>query len=145
MELTVQVLGLKGVEDALAQAGPKLAKRALRKALRAGGEVMVDAAKGRAPVLKQGTPQRKPGELRDSIGMVVKLSPTEESGTVRIGPLRDKAKGKNSPGIWGSFVEFGSVHGAAQPFMRPGFDSSKEAALDKFTEVIRAGVETLNK
>ena len=145
MELTVQVLGLKGVEDALAQAGPKLAKRALRKALRAGGEVMVDAAKGRAPVLKQGTPQRKPGELRDSIGMVVKLSPTKESGTVRIGPLRDKAKGKNSPGIWGSFVEFGSVHGAAQPFMRPGFDSSKEAALDKFTEVIRAGVETLNK
>ena len=38
MDITVEVQGLKGVEDALAQAGPKLAKRALRKALKAGGD-----------------------------------------------------------------------------------------------------------
>jgi hypothetical protein len=36
MKLTVEIVGLKGVEDALSQAGPKLAKRALRKALVAG-------------------------------------------------------------------------------------------------------------
>ena len=39
MELTVEIVGLKGVEDALSQAGPKLAKRALRKALVAGAEL----------------------------------------------------------------------------------------------------------
>ena len=32
VNMTVEIEGLKGVEDALTQAGPKLAKRALRKA-----------------------------------------------------------------------------------------------------------------
>ena len=77
--------------------------------------------------------------------MKIALSAKQESGTVTIGPLKDKSKGKDSPGTWGMFVEFGSVHGAAQPFMRPGFDSSSQAALEAFTEVIREGVETLNK
>ena len=69
MDITVEVQGLKGVEDALAQAGPKLAKRALRKALKAGGDLMVASAKSRAPLLKVATKRRQPGELRDSIGM----------------------------------------------------------------------------
>ena len=145
MDITVEVQGLKGVEDALAQAGPKLAKRALRKALKAGGDLMVVSAKSRAPLLKVATKRRQPGELRDSIGMKIVLSAKQESGTVTIGPLKDKSKGKDSPGTWGMFVEFGSVHGAAQPFMRPGFDSSSQAALEAFTEVIREGVETLDK
>ncbi len=147
MDITVEVQGLKGVEDALsAQAGPKLAKRALRKALKAGGDLMVAGAKSRAPLLKAATKRRQPGELRDSIGMKIVLSAKQESGTVTIGPLKDKSKkGKDSPGTWGMFVEFGSVHGAAQPFMRPGFDSASQAALEAFTEVIREGVETLNK
>jgi Bacteriophage HK97-gp10, putative tail-component len=71
MDITVEVQGLKGVEDALAQAGPKLAKRALRKALKAGGDLMVASAKSRAPLLKVATKRRQPGELRDSIGMKV--------------------------------------------------------------------------
>ena len=145
MDIKVDVQGLKGVEDALAQAGPKLAKRALRKALKAGGDLLVASARSRAPLLKVATKRRQPGELRDSIGMKIVLSAKQESGTVTIGPLKDKAKGKDSPGTWGMFVEFGSVHGPAQPFMRPGFDSSSQAALEAFTEVIREGVETLNK
>ena len=145
MDITVEVQGLKGVEDALAQAGPKLAKHSLRKALKAGGDLMVASAKSRAPLLKVATKRRQPGELRDSIGMKIALSAKQERGTVTIGPLKDKAKGKDSPGTWGMYVEFGSVHGAAQPFMRPGFDTASQAALDAFTEVIREGVETLNK
>ena len=141
MDIRVEVQGLKGVEDALAQAGPKLAKRALRKALKAGGDLMVAGAKSRAPLLKVATKRRQPGELRDSIGMKISLSPKQESGKVSVGPLKDKSKGKDSPGTWGMFVEFGSV----QPFMRPGFDSSSQAALEAYTEVIREGVETLNK
>ena len=145
MDITVEIQGLKGVEDALAQAGPKLAKRALRRALKAGGDILLASAKSRAPLLKEATKQLKPGDLRDSIGMKIALSAKQERGTVTIGPLKDKAKGKDSPGTWGMYVEFGSVHGAAQPFMRPGFDTASQAALDAFTEVIREGVETLNK
>src|SRR6266849_586125 len=66
MEMTVEIVGLKGVEDALSQAGPKLAKRALRKALVAGAELFEAAAKKNAPVLAKATPNRRPGELRDA-------------------------------------------------------------------------------
>jgi HK97 gp10 family phage protein len=143
VEIKVEIIGLQGVEDALAGAGPKLAKVALRKALRAGGNVMLNVAKTRAPVMAIASPNRQPGELRAAIDMTVKLSPKQEAGTARIGLKRDKAKGKQSPGVWGLFVEFGSVHGAAQPYMRPAYDSSHAAAQEAFSAEIRAGVDAL--
>jgi len=145
MELTVEIVGLKGVEDALSQAGPKLAKRALRKALVAGADLFEAAAKKNAPVLAKASPNRRPGELRDAIDMTVKLSGKQESGVARVGIRRGKGKGSQSPAVWGSFVEFGSVHGAAQPFMRPAFEQAKTRAQEVFTDEIRKGVETLGK
>lgn len=142
MNVTVNVEGLKGVEDALAQAGPKIAKRALRKGLNAAGDIFVDAAKAKAPVLKKGTKQRRPGELRDSITKKVKLSPKEESGTVIVGPEYKKEDGDQSPGVYGLFPEFG-INGPTQPYMRPGFDEAHDAALAAFTEEMRAGVDSL--
>jgi HK97 gp10 family phage protein len=142
MNITVNVEGLKGVEDALAQAGPKLAKQAMRKGLNAGADVLLAAAKAKAPVMKKGTPQRHPGELRDSMIKKVKLSPKEESGVATIGPEYKSEDGKQSPGVWGFLVEFG-LHGPTQPFMRPGFDEANKAALDAFTEEMRAGVDSL--
>jgi len=145
MKMTVEIEGLKGVEDALSQAGPKLAKRALRKALVAGAEQFEAAAKKNAPVLAKATARRQPGELRDAIDMNVKLSGTQESGVARVGIRRGKEKGSDSPAVWGSFVEFGSIHGAAQPFMRPAFEQAKARAQEVFTDEIKKGVETLGK
>lgn len=143
MEVTVKIEGLKGVEDALSQAGPKLAQRAMRKALKAGGDVFLERAKERAPILKKATPQRRPGELRDAIMEVVKLSPKQEAGTARVGLKHDKEKGSQSPGVYGLFVEFGSVHNTAHPYMRPGYDAGKQEAERVFTEEIRKGVDSL--
>ena len=147
MDLTVEIVGLKGVEDALSQAGPKLAKRALRKALVAGADLFEAAAKKNAPILAKASPNRRPGELRDAIDMTVKLSGKQESGVARVGLRRGKGKGKGSqsPAVWGSLVEFGSIHGAAQPFMRPAFEQAKTRAQEVFTDEIRKGVETLDK
>jgi HK97 gp10 family phage protein len=142
MNITVNIEGLKGVEDALAQAGPKIANRALRKGLNAAGDVFVDAVKAHAPVMKKGTPQRRQGELRDSITKKTKLSAKEESGTTIVGPEYKKADGVQSPGVWGFMVELG-LHGPMQPFMRPGFDEANKAALDAFTTEMRAGVDSL--
>ena len=142
MNISVNVEGLKGVEDALAQAGPKIARRALRKGLNAGADAFIAAAKALAPVLKKGTPQRRSGELRDSITKKTKLSAKEESGTVIIGPEYKKEDGKQSPGVYGLLVEYG-LHGPTQPFMRPGFDEANQAALNAFTEEIKAGVDSL--
>ena len=145
MEVKVELIGLKGVEDALSQAGPKLAKRSLRKALVAGADSFEAAAKKNAPVLAKASPNRQPGELRDAIDMTVKLSGKQESGIARVGIRRGKGNGSQSPSVWGSFVEFGSIHGAAQPFMRPAFAQAKTRAQEVFTDEIRKGVETLDK
>jgi HK97 gp10 family phage protein len=146
MDLTVDVQGLKGVEDALAEAGPKLARRALRKGLLAGGRVFLDAVKELTPVAKEGTPQRTPGELRDAMTMKVKLSAKEEAGTVVIGAEYKKEDGNQSPAVYDHFVEFGSIHNPIpKPHARPAFDHAKQAALDAFTKVMREGVDTLDK
>ena len=93
MEVTVEIVGLKGVEDALSQAGPKLAKRALRQALVAGADSFQAAAKKNAPILAKASPNRRSGELRDAIDIKVMLSGKQESGVARVGIRRGKEKG----------------------------------------------------
>jgi HK97 gp10 family phage protein len=145
MELTVKIEGLKGVEDALNDAGPKIAKRAMKKALTAGGAVFLTRAKARAPILQRATPQRRPGELRDAITEIVRLRANQESGLSRIGLKRDPSKGAQQPAVYGLFVEFGTKNMTAQPYMRPAYDSARAEAERVFTEEIKRGVESLKK
>ena len=145
MDFTVKVEGLKGVEDALTGAGPKLAKTALRKALDAGGEVFLSQAKSRAPVLQTPTPARTPGELRDAILEVTSMKGREQQGRARIGLRHDAEKKTESPGVYGLFVEFGTHHMKAQPYMRPAYDAANREAETVFTEEIRRGVANLKK
>jgi len=145
MDITVKVEGLKGVEDALADLGPKLARSALRKGLSEAAKPMVAKAKALAPVDNGKVPGSKPGELRDSIGAVVQ---TKKDGSAKaiIGPRYNKADGNQSPGVYGKFVEFGSVHNPVpSPFLRASFDGSNKEALDKFVDVVRAALPGLGK
>ncbi len=144
MNITVEVSGLKGVEDALAQAGPKLAKRAMRKALKAGAEKFVAEAKARAPVLKTPTKNRRAGDLRDAITSLIKLSPKQDRGRARVGP-KYTGKGSDDPGVYGMFQEFGTRDAPAQPFLRSTFDGQHDAALEAFTDVMSGEVRKLDK
>ena len=105
MEVTVNISGLRELEDALASLGPKLAKKALVAGLRAGAAPMVEAAKAKAPLLAVATKNRAIGELRDSIGVTTKLK--GERATAKIGPKRVKGGGQEDPGCWGLIEEFG--------------------------------------
>jgi HK97 gp10 family phage protein len=150
MEVSVELKGLEGVEDALAEAGPKLARRALAKALKAAGAVLVREAKSRAPVAVKDTPQRRPGELRDAITAgPVRTSPKHERASLRVGPeiaAKDKEDSAQSPGVYGKFVEFGSIHNPnKKPFLRPAFDAAAQAALDAATDVLAAAVPELKQ
>lgn len=144
MNVTVKIEGLKEIEDALASAGPKLARSAVRKALHAGGQVFLNRAKTRAPVLAQATPQRQPGELRDAIAEVDRMDARKQRGRARIG-LKYSKKGAQDPGVYGLFVEFGTKNMPAQPYMRPAYDEAKQEAESVFTAEIRAGVLELAK
>lgn len=147
MDTTVKIEGLKEIEDALAAAGPKLARGAVRKALKAGGTVFLNRAKALAPILTEATPRRRPGELRDAIAEVEKMNPRLQTGRSRVGLKYDKKakKGTEDPGVYGLFVEFGTKKMAAHPYMRPAYDEAKKEAESVFTAEIRAGVLELQK
>ena len=145
IDLKVQILGLKDVEEALITAGPKLAKRSLYKALKAGSDVFVQRAKDRAPVLMEEMPERRPNELRDAIASQITMSRKQESGIARTGIKHDQPNVQESPAAYGLFVEYGSVHNLAKPYMRPAWDEGKEEAARVFTEEIRRGVESLSR
>jgi HK97 gp10 family phage protein len=147
MDVTVKVEGLKEIEDALAAAGPKLARGAVVKALKKGGAVFLARAKARAPILAEATPNRRPGELRDAIAEVDRMDPRKQQGRARVGLKYNKAakKGSQDPGVYGLFVEFGTKNMAAQPYMRPAFDEAKAEAESVFIAEIRAGVAELAK
>jgi HK97 gp10 family phage protein len=139
MNTTVKVEGLKGIEDALAQFAPKLVKKSFRDAARAAIAPQIRAAKALAPLLKKPHKGRRPGDLRDSIGGTVALS--KRGVRARVGPRRVKGESNQTPGAWGLMVEFGSIHGPAQAYLRPAFDETTGQAVDAFAGVLRAAVD----
>ena len=130
------VTGLPGVLEKLRAAGPKLAAKAMRKGLRAGGKVLREAVAERTPV--------KTGLLRENIKLRVSVSEKKMRGRASVG------FGKQ--GYIARFVELGHRqvshkpekkeigHVPAHPFMRPAFDSSVKKATEVFGTVVRASL-----
>lgn len=132
--MTVKV-DLQGLEQKLHDLGPKIAKRTLRKSLKAVGTMWVDAVKARAP--------KDSGDLANSISMKMRTRPNDESGSVTVGPAYT-GKGSQDPGVYGMFVEFGLKNKQMyprQPFLRPAFDATAEKAIEVFAETMKNNLE----
>jgi len=119
----MEVHGLKELERKLLEMSPKLAKNALRAAVAAGARVVAAEARKNVPV--------DSGTLRRSI---YTKQIREESGdtqqTFYVGARQGKKEqAKNRDGWYFPFVEFGTEKMAARPFMRPAFESTKDAAV----------------
>lgn len=145
----ITVTGLDQLADALDKMPYRFAQNIMRNALHAGAEVFMAEMQARAPVAPQAShPESAPGELRDSIGVMVRLGKDLDSSTAKIGPMYDKSRysGKNrthSPGIYAKFVEWGTVKMSAKPFIRPAFWAAKETAVDTFVKVVDSLVHLL--
>ena len=125
---TIQITGLADLEKRLRGLSDKLAKNVLRGAVRAGAVVIQKEAKAKVPIAsgpylhgRKGIKTwYQPGTLKKGI-------------KIRSAP-RGKAKGieywvyvsKNL--FWWKFIEFGTSKKGKRPFMRPAFDTKKEAA-----------------
>ena len=77
----------------------------------------------------QGMTRVRTGALKESIvkGEVI-------NGKIQIGPSQQ------GPAFRAHFVEFGTSHSAAQPFMRPAFEVSKSKIEQIMAEEIRKGL-----
>lgn len=94
------------------------AKTALVRAARKGGKPIRDAARSAAPRSDEAP------HMADTIVVIV-AEQTIEGVTILIGPSKK--------GFYGYFLEFGFGRMAANPFLRPAFDTN----VDKAVEIIR--------
>lgn len=144
MDVTCTV-NLNGIEEKLNEIGPQLAKKYLRKAMKAGMQLIVDDAKAHVPV--------DTGALRDSIVSVATLSAKQDSGRCAVGPSQDpgvKKSGQDfdqSPALYGMLIEFGvpSRHIERVPWLRPAFDAQADNVVVKFVEVLAEGLAEVTK
>ena len=116
---------LEGVEELLSEL-QKLGDRSKRvenKALREAGSVVEDAIKDEVPI--------RTGDLKRDI-RASGIKNKDGIKHVEVGPKKESWRAK--------FVEFGTVHIKANPFMGRGYEKSKNEAMNKISEEIRKGL-----
>jgi HK97 gp10 family phage protein len=124
MEVQV-VVDLNGIEEALHQLGPRLAKKTMRKSLRKAAKVWQKEMKIRTPV--------DTGQLRDDIDIFLFVNGRNDEGSVLVGPTKHS--------FYGRFLEFGTKNMTAKPFVRPTFDAKANEVLETFVESLRSDLE----
>ena len=92
------------------------------------GKRLQEAAEPILERMQQLVPVRS-GALRKSLGIAL----DNDGLTVRIGPIGD-------PKWRAHFVEFGTVHMSAEPFIRPAFDGEKDQVSKKVAAQLRSDI-----
>lgn len=121
-EVKMELEGIENLIDEVEKLG-KQGSKIENKALKGAGEVVKDSIVREVPV--------RTGKLKKSISV---SGIKREGGEpyVQVGPGKD--------GWYGKFVEFGTVKMKAKPFMEPGYENSKDAALDTIQEELKRGL-----
>ena len=92
------------------------------------GDTLHEAAKPVLERMQQLVPVLT-GDLRESLAIIM----SEDGWTVRIGPVGKVA--------WRAhFVELGTVHMPAEPFIRPAFDYEKDNVTKKIGKQLRSSI-----
>ncbi|MDR3427945.1 HK97-gp10 family putative phage morphogenesis protein [Silvimonas sp.] len=151
----VRTGGLRELGFAIEKLSRKTQTTIARSALAAGGRVFAKEMRQRVPVLDEATAQRNPGTVKKNIRVRV-LRPVkagEMQAVIGIRSLTGKqlkswrkssgqkgAANPDDPFYW-YFVEFGTNKMAAQPFVRPSFDTKKEEAAARTKEQLKTRIE----
>jgi len=152
MAETIKLEGLKELDRKLATMPTKLGFKALRSGMMAASRVMFLAAKANAQAT--GIAGRDAGSTAAAMGRWVrKVNPRVT--TLFMGP---KNKNKKALALWNEMhgaeakrlnhfhlLEFGSIHGGAQPFLRPAFEATKHQVARDFGKHLGAAIEKVAK
>lgn len=150
--ISVKVEGLAELNRKLAALPDEIRKGpVLMRALHDGARIIRDEAKRLAPVLKEPHPLRIPGNLKSNI---IEHTDRTQHDTVLVrvrnrGWLFGGGKGAEpwragNPSYW-FLVEFGTSKMAAEPFLRPAFESKKFAALNEVRRSLARGIDVVTK
>lgn len=156
MKITIEMQGLKELDNALKELPKQTAKNCLRRAMTKAAEPFVNDAIALAP--------KRTGRLKRSItvskmkfgkgGELFKRAYAEARAS---GASREEASsiGREAAGLapegmtsasmilgplkstfYSLFLEFGTAHMGPRPFMRPAWDKNKRAAIDTMAAII---------
>lgn len=148
----IRVDGLDGLDSALAELGSKLGFRALRSGLMNASKPMFLAAKVNAS--STGIKGFDSGSTAAAMGRFTKKL-DRRTTALFIGP---KNRSKKGIAIWNRehgtnidrlrhfhLLEFGSVNGPAQPFLRTAFDATKYLVVVRFGREIRRSLDKVRR
>lgn len=136
---TFKVEGLREIDQALGQLGKATGRNVMRRVAVARLEPMAEEARKTAAGMAWS------GDLADSIAVSTRLAGyarrlnrrSKSEAEAHMGPA---GRGGKAP-PQGTLQEFGTVNHPPQPFMRPAWDSGKEALLDGITEDLWTEIE----
>jgi HK97 gp10 family phage protein len=139
--LTVKVDGLRELGERMRKLSADVSKKAAFSSVLAGANVIKKGAIQRAPDSEEPhkltvdgqTVTVIPGNLRRNI--INKRVPKNQTNLTAeyLVTVRGKAKA-GFASRYGRLVEFGTVKMAAQPFLRPAFDTGKEKAVSEIAK-----------
>lgn len=156
----IEIKGLRELRAAMLELPKKLDRRILTAALMSGAVLIRDEARIRAPILKDPDPRRRAGTVQKAIraqsgrpnpGMtatvIVRVKPLTGKQIARF-KTKQRKKGKriagsdnpNDPYYW-RFLEFGTSKHPARAFLRPAFETKKEAAAQAIKPALAERIE----
>ncbi len=142
------ISGLSQLVRAMEELPKNVQRNALRKAASSGAAIVRTTVRNMAPV--------QTGKLKRSIAMKRARTPDSQIATYevhvrqaynawnRVGNKKVEAYGKFDA-YYARWIEYGTSQMSPQPFMRPAWQLSKDAAADKIVEVLRAKIAELAK
>lgn len=163
MEVSINIKGLQDLATTLERDLPEaMAKGVIRDALRAGAEVVQDAAEQSA------AEHHRTGAMEEDIGIAVRVKNDRSlHGFALVGALYE-GEGTDDPGVYSKFVEeghappgkgrekaaaarrgieleFGGKDTPPHPWLRPAWEGSKDQALEAIIESLKDGIEAAAK
>lgn len=119
-KISMRFEGGAELAKALSELSTRISKQMLREALTEAAEPIAERASRLAP--------RRPGAPDIADHIAVMTSRSETGAAVAVGPTTEF--------FYGLFLEFGTVHMKAFPFLRPAFDEGASKALETIREAL---------
>jgi HK97 gp10 family phage protein len=158
--MRIENAGFRDLNDALKQFSSAATQRNLvLRALKPAAEAIADMARARVPVdegrlrdaieveVKQPRPKRRKGYfsvaiwVRETSDYRKLKNPLPKSRHTRRARFRDYAIG-SIPYVYSRFIEFGTRHIVARPFMRPAWDAEGgQKAIDRIRDAMRLEID----